>query len=128
MGNTMLFWAAIIASFVIFGHLLYGYSTFIMPMSRKLSDRSHQAMLNMIYHYITVFMILSAIELWVVALGVVDISAFWPLTLFIGANYILFGIVQIGLSIYYRLQRPLARMFQWIFFFLIGLLIFFAEY
>ncbi|GAB4191095.1 MAG: hypothetical protein Kow00108_26340 [Calditrichia bacterium] len=114
--------AGFLTLFVAVGHFIFGISWYLNPMLKADFDQVPKATLQSVFHYVSVFLVLAASALLMVGFGKLDITAHLPLVRFIGANFILFAIVQIAYSFINKVPRPLISMFQWTMFVPIGLL------
>lgn len=117
--------AGVISLFAAIGHLTIGKKQFLTPMLNADFDQLAKKVMHTVFHYITVFLLLSAYML--IMPGIRGSECMFNPTLlfgFIGANYLLFGISQIVIVL--RAKLSLLKMFQWMFWVLIAVLSFLA--
>jgi hypothetical protein len=111
--------AGLLAAFATIGHLTIGKKQFLNPMLAADFDVLPKKVIHSVFHYITVFLLLSALML--IVIGVRGSSCMFDPTLllvFIGANYFLFAVFQIIIAVAAKIS--LLKMFQWIFWLLIA--------
>lgn len=116
------FIAGVLASFVVIGHFIMGVKVYLKPMLEAEFNQIPKATMQSVFHYISVFLILSALALVVSGLKASNLEGTELLVKFIGVNYILFALVQIFYSIKNGVKNPLIKMFQWTMFLPIGIL------
>ena len=111
--------SGLLAAFATIGHLTIGKKQFLKPMLNADFDNLSKKVMHSVFHYITVFLALSAVVLLMV--GARGSGCMFEPTLFLGfiaANYFLFAIFQIVISLMAKIS--LLKMFQWIFWLLIA--------
>lgn len=118
--NGYILTAAILALMTTLGHFAVGSKQFLLPMLRADFDRVAQKVMHSVFHYVSVFLILSTLALFVVALGNIAPAQGRLLTFFIALHYLLFALWQIGIALTSDLKKPLFKLFQWVFFVLIA--------
>lgn len=117
--------AGVLALFATIGHLTIGKKQFLNPMLNAEFDQLAKKVMHSVFHYITVFLLLSAYML--IMPGIRGSECMFNPTLlfgFIGANYFLFAVFQIAIAL--RAKISLLKMFQWMFWILIAVLSFLA--
>jgi hypothetical protein len=120
--NILILIAGILAAFVVFGHFIMGIKNYLVPMLRADFDLIPKATMQSVFHYVSVFLVLSAVALICLGLNVFDPVKNDLLVKFIGAHFILFALVQIFYSFNNKVKNPLVKMFQWTLFLPIGIL------
>lgn len=117
--------AGALAALAAIGHLTIGKKQFLKPMLEAEFDPLAQKVMHSVFHYITVFLLLSAYML--IMPGIQGVQCMFNPTLlfgFIGANYFFFAVFQIGIALHAKIS--LLKMFQWVFWILISLFAFLA--
>ena len=120
--NMVIFIAGLLALFVVVGHFFFGIKWYLIPMLHSDTEAIPKATLQSVFHYISVFLVLSAIVLISMGIKKLSLEGNTLLIKFIGCNFLLFAFVQIIYSIKNRIEKPLITMFQWILFVPIGIL------
>ena len=118
--NIYVLVAGIIAAFAAIGHLTVGKKQFLLPMLSAGFDQVPKKVMHSVFHYITVFLVLSAFVL--IMMGIRGSGCMFDPTLllgFIGLNYLMFAIWQIIIALSSGIS--LLKMFQWIFWLLISI-------
>ncbi len=112
--------AGLIAGFTIVGHFTVGSRDILKPMLEAGFDDVPKKVMHCVFHYISVYIVLSAITLLLLGFGVDLKSDTTLLVHFIAINYALFGVVQLILALTSNIPKPLFKLFQWVFFVLIA--------
>ena len=120
--NLLILIAAGIALLTTLGHFLIGTRQFLNPMLEAPIDPVAKKQMHCIFHFVSVYFILSTITLLLIGTGLVTGAGAVALTRFIALNYALFAIWQIALARSSKITLGLLKLFQWIFFLLITLL------
>lgn len=120
--NWIIIIAGILAAFVTFGHLIFGINWYLRPMLESNLETVPKATMQCVFHYVTVFLIVSTLFLLYVGIDYEDVREPSLVVYFIGINYFIFAIVQIIYAFKNNLERPLIIMFQWVMFLPIGIL------
>lgn len=122
--DIITFIAGILALSVVMGHFIFGINWYLVPMKKAEFDLIPKATMQSVFHYVTVFLVLSSAALIISGMSVLPKEKTELLVYFIGGNYIMFSLVQIMYSIINKVEKPLLRMFQWAMFLPIGILCF----
>jgi hypothetical protein len=123
--NTYALIAGIIAAFATIGHFTMGKKLFLTPMLDAEFDNLAKKVMHSVFHYISVFLILSAFIL--IMMGIRGSGCMFDPTLvlgFIGVNYLFFALWQIVIALSSGIS--LLKMFQWIFWLIISVFSFLA--
>ena len=120
--NTLSFIAGLLAAFVVIGHFVMGIKMYLKPMLKAEFDQIPKATMQSVFHYVSVFLILSAFALIISGLNFFPGEETELLVIFIGMSYILFAIVQIFYAFRNSVKNPMIKMFQWTLFLPIGIL------
>ncbi|GAB4342390.1 MAG: hypothetical protein Kow0037_29760 [Calditrichia bacterium] len=110
--NILLLISGAIAAFVIIGHFIFGIRWYLQPMLDAEFEAIPKRVMHAVFHYVSVFLILSTLALLGAALGLLP-GASSLLVKFIGLNYFLFAIWQILLAATSGIPGALIKMFQW---------------
>lgn len=108
--------AAILGMIVCVGHFTYGYRRHLAPMLEIQFDLNAKTSLVVLYHGISVYLLLSTMVLLACAFEVVSSMHGFGLVLFIAMNYGILAIWQIYIVRMSDLESPFRTQFQWIFF------------
>ena len=125
--NTYSLIAGIIACMATVGHFTVGVKMYFKPFMNTEMDGVIKGIFQSLFHYVSVFMTLSSFVL--IMIGVRGSGCiFDPLLVlgFIGANYFIFGLVQLIGTLSSEVKGAPFKMFQWIFWFLIAAFTFMA--
>jgi hypothetical protein len=119
-------WLVIIAGFVgvftTIGHFLIGSKEYLTPMLSASFDPVPKKVMHSVFHYVSVFLILSSLALLSIGFGFIADVRPSLLVRFIALNYAFFAIWQIALVATSQIPRGILRIFQWVFFVIIALL------
>ncbi|MEE9536911.1 MAG: hypothetical protein V3V51_05650 [Desulfobacterales bacterium] len=117
----MILISGLAAGFVNFGHFTVGRKDFLKPMLQADFDDVPKKVMHCVFHYISVFVVLSFIVLIAIGLGFSFGTANALLVKFIAINYFLFAITQIVIAATSNIPNGVIKLFQWIFFMLIAI-------
>ena len=120
--ETKIIVAGCIALFVVVGHFLFGIKWYLKPMLDSNTEIIPKATLQSVFHYVSVFLLLSSIVLLLIGFGKFEFHDNRYLVKFIGTNYLMYTLVQIIYSIKNKIPNPMIKMFQWTMFLPIGIL------
>ena len=120
--NWLVFIAGLFGLFAVFGHFTMGKSRFLKPMLDASFDDVPKKIMHSVFHYISVFMVLSTGALILVGVGVDFNTTTSLLVQFIALNYILFAIAQVAIALTSGIPGALTKMFQWVFWVIIAVL------
>ncbi len=119
--NWMILISGLVAGFVNFGHFTVGRKDFLKPMLQADFDDVPKKVMHCVFHYISVFVVLSFIVLIAIGLGFSFGTANALLVKFIAINYFFFAITQIVIAATSKIPNGVIKLFQWIFFMLIAI-------
>ena len=111
--NAPIFVAGLAAGFITLGHFTIGSRKYLKPMLRTSFDGLPKKMNHCVFHYVSVYLLLSAIFLLLIGLGYLDSEKTAWLVRFIAANYGVFALVQIVIAATSGIQHALFKFFQW---------------
>ena len=120
--NWMILISGLAAGFVNIGHFTVGSKDFLKPMLQADFDDVPKKVMHCVFHYISVYLVLSFIVLIALGLGFSFGTADALLVKFIAINYFFFAITQIVIAATSNIPNGVIKLFQWIFF--IGVAIF----
>jgi len=119
--NWMVFISGLAAGCVNLGHFIVGRKQFLKPMLQAEFDEIPKKVMQCVFHYISVYVILSFIVLIAVGLGFRFGPADTLLVKFIAVNYFFFAIAQIVVAATSNIPRGVVKLFQWIFFLVVAI-------
>jgi hypothetical protein len=117
--NWMILISGLAAGFVNLGHFTIGSKEFLKPMLQADFDDVPQKVMHCVFHYVSVYLILSFIVLMAIGLGFSFGAADKLLVKFIAVNYFFFAITQIVIAAASNIPKGVIKLFQWIFFLII---------
>ena len=119
--NWMILISGLAAGFVTLGHFTVGSKDFLKPMLQADFDDVPKKVMHCVFHYISVYVVLSFIVLIAIGLGFSFGTANALLVKFIAINYFLFAITQIVIAATSNIPNGVIKLFQWIFFMVIAI-------
>ena len=102
------------------GHFTVGRKEYLKPMLDAKFDPIAKRVMHCVFHYISTFLILSAIALLGIGSEMIVVQDPTILVQFIAANYAIFAIWQIILASTSGIPKGIFKLFQWVFFVLIS--------
>ncbi len=114
--NWMILISGLAAGFVNLGHFTVGRKDFLKPMLQADFDDVPKKVMHCVFHYISVYVVLSFVVLIVIGLGFSFGTADALLVKFIAINYFLFAITQIVIAATSNIPKGVIKLFQWILF------------
>ena len=114
--NWMILISGLAAGFVNIGHFTVGNKDFLKPMLQADFDDVPKKVMHCVFHYISVYVVLSFIVLIAIGLGFSFGTANALLVKFIAINYFLFAIIQIVIAAPSNIPNGVIKLFQWVFF------------
>lgn len=118
--NWMIVVAGFIGAFTVIGHFFIGSKQFLSPMLESKFDVIPKKVMHCVFHYVSVYLVLSTAALLLVGFGVNLGGDAKVLIRFISANYAAFAIWQITIAITSDIPKGAFKLFQWIFFVMIA--------
>jgi hypothetical protein len=112
----MILISGLAAGFVNVGHFTVGSKDFLKPMLQADFDDVPKKVMHCVFHYISVYLVLSFIVLIATGLGFSFGTADALLVKFIAINYFFFAITQIVIAATSNTPKGVIKLFQWIFF------------
>lgn len=118
--NFYLLIAGLIAAMTSIGHLTYGRRRFLKPMQAADFDPLAKAVMHCIFHYMSVFLVVSSLLLISCGFEAVSQMQSFGVLLFIALNFALFTVWQVYIGFMSELDAPFKGLFQWVFFALVA--------
>lgn len=112
--------AGVFALSTTIGHFTMGSKEYLKPMLEADFNIVSKKVMHSVFHYVSVFLILSAIALIGVGTGILSFEGSALLVRFIALNYAAFAVWQIGIAVTSGIPKGIFKMFQWVFFVLIA--------
>ena len=120
--NWLVLISGIFGLFAVIGHFTIGRKNFLQPMMEASFDDVPKKIMHSVFHYVSVFMVLSTVALILVGFGFsFDLDA-KLLVQFVALNYSLFAVVQIIIALTSGIPGALTKLFQWVFWVIIAVL------
>ena len=111
--NWLILIAGIVALAATVGHFTMGRKMFLKPMMDASFDQVSKKVMHSVFHYVSVFQILSAAALLAVGTGCGFFTGTTLLVWFIALNYSLFALVGIVIAFTSGVPNGIVKMFQW---------------
>jgi hypothetical protein len=124
--NWFVIGSGLVALFTTTGHFLIGSKQYLFPMLNASFDLVPKKVMHSVFHYVSVFQILSTLALLTIGFGIVSDSPPSLLVRFIALNYACFCVWQIVIALNSGIEKGVLKMFQWVFFVVIALLAWFG--
>ncbi len=125
--NLLVFAGGVLGTFATIGHFTLGSKRFLKPMLDSNMEEVPKKVMHSIYHFLSVFMILSSLALLMIGANIIDHEGFNMLGQFIAANYLCFTFWQIVLILITKIEGGLIKFYQWMIFFVISCLAWFGS-
>ncbi len=114
--NWPIFIAGVGAGFITLGHFAVGSKQYLKPMLQASFDEVPKKINHCVFHYISVYLVLSTIFLLLTGIGYFSQADNSWLVKFISINYGFFAVVQIVIAATSGIQNAIFKMFQWMLF------------
>lgn len=118
--NWFVLISGLFAAFVVIGHFVVGGKEYLKPMLDASFDEIPKKVMHCVFHYVSAYLILSALALLMIGFGIGSKGDTTLLTRFIALNYAVFAVWQIILALSSNIPNGVFKMFQWILFALIA--------
>ena len=105
--------AGVGAVFITLGHFVVGSRLYLKPMLQAEFDGLPKKVNHCVFHYVSVYLVLSAIFLLLAGAGYTGQSDTSWLVKFIALNYGLFALMQIIIAATSGIPGAIFKMFQW---------------
>ena len=120
--NWFVFSAGLLLSLMTVGHFAVGSKEYLKPMLNSDMSLVPKKIMQSVFHYISVFMILSSLILLASGAGYFAFQEYNLVVKFISINLAGFAVWQIVIALSSGISGALIKMFQWIMFFTIAVL------
>ncbi|HEB32244.1 MAG TPA: hypothetical protein ENI15_15445 [Spirochaetes bacterium] len=120
--NIFLIISGIVALFIVVGHFTMGRKTYLLPMMEASFDGVAKKVMQSVFHYSSVNLVLMAVMLLALGFGVNLKGASSLIVQFIALHYSLFAAVLIITALASKIEKPMFKMFQWILFIIVAVL------
>ena len=120
--NWLILISGIVALSATLGHFTMGRKSFLKPMLDATFDEVPKKVMLAVFHYVSVFQVLSAASLILIGFGFSFELNSTLLVWFIALNYSLFALTGIIIALTSGIQNGLFKMFQWVFWVIIAVL------
>ncbi len=114
--NWPIFIAGVGAVCITLGHFTAGSKLYLKPMLQSSFDDLPKKVNHCIFHYVSVYLMLSALFLLLIGIGYNNQADNSWLVKFIAVNYGFFAVVQIVTAATSGIPNAIFKMFQWILF------------
>lgn len=120
--NYFILIASILALGAVFGHFTMGVKLYLKPVLNSNIDEVPKQIMHSLFHYASVFMVLSTIILFTGASQACPLYDYvHNMIKFIALVYAFMAIAQIIIALTSGVKGGLTKMFQWVFWALIAL-------
>jgi hypothetical protein len=114
--NWLILISGLVAGFCTVGHFAIGSKQYLRPMLQSSFDEVPKKVMHCVFHYVSVYLVLSTIFLLAIGLGYNFNSDTSLLVKFIAVHFALFAVSQLIIAATSKIQNAVFKMFQWIFF------------
>jgi hypothetical protein len=118
--NWFIIAAGIVGGMTTIGHFLVGSKQFLSPMLESQFDQVPKKVMHSVFHYVSVYLVLSTAALLLAGFGVDLGGDTTVLVRFIAANYVAFALWQIIIASTSGIPNGVFKLFQWVFFVIIA--------
>ncbi len=118
--NWLVTISGIFAFFTVVGHFMVGSKAYLNPMLDASFDPVARKVMHCVFHYVSVFLILSAGTLLLIGTATWEFDGSAKLVQFIALNYAGFAVWQVILASTSGIPKGVFKLFQWVFFILIS--------
>ncbi len=119
--NYYILTAGVLASFATIGHFAIGTKDFLKPVMVSNIDEIPKKVMESLFHYMSVFMILTSIVLLAIAMGHnLTFESTADVVKIIGIVYSCFAVVQFYIALTSSIKMGVFKLFQWVFWILIA--------
>jgi len=119
--NYIILTSAVVATFATIGHFAIGNKEFLKPVLDSNAPEIPKRVMQSVYHYMSVYLILTAVILITFSLGenlVFENRA--DVLKFIGFSYAGFAVAQFIIALTSSIKMGIFKLFQWILWLLIA--------
>ena len=127
--NYFILTAGVLAALATIEHFIMGAKDFLKPLMKSDIDLIVKKVMQSLFHYMSVFMVLTSIFLIVISTGKCQLYENTnDVVKFIGIVYAGFAIVQFIIAATSKIKVGIFKLFQWIFWTLIAFLLLFSVF
>ncbi|HJN06206.1 MAG TPA: hypothetical protein QF480_06290 [Bacteroidales bacterium] len=127
--NYLILTAGVIAALATIGHTTMGSKKFLRPVMKSDLDLTVKKVMQSLFHYMSVFMVLTTFFLIAISTGGCQQFENTPdVVKLIGFIYAGFAIVQFIIAATSKIKMGIFKLFQWIFWALIAFFTLFSVY
>lgn len=120
--NYLILTAGVLASLATIGHFAIGTKDFLKPVMNSNIDEIPKKVMQSLFHYMSVFMILSSVILLAISMGQSLIfENISDIVKIIGCIYAGFAVVQFFIALTSSIKMGVLKLFQWVFWTLIAI-------
>jgi hypothetical protein len=120
--NWFVIGAGIFSAFTVIGHFTLGVKEYLKPMLAAEFDPIPKKVMHSVFHYVSVYLILSTLALLAIGFGYMADGSPSLLVRFIALNYAFFAVWQIAIAATSGIEKGTFKLFQWVFFAIIAVL------
>ncbi len=120
--NWFIISAGILGAFTTVGHFTMGTKEYLKPMLAASFDEVPKQVMRSVFHYVSVFLILSTLALLALGFGFITDEQPSLLARFIALNYAFFAIWQLAIAATSGIPNGILKLFQWTFFVIIAVM------
>ncbi len=114
--NWLVLISGLVAGFCTVGHFAIGSKQYLQPMLQASFDEVPKKVMHCVFHYVSVYLVLSTLFLLAVGLGYNFNSDTSLLVKFIAVHFALFAVSQLIIAATSKISNAAFKMFQWIIF------------
>ncbi len=114
--NWLVLISGLVAGFCTVGHFAIGSKQYLQPMLQASFDEVPKKVMHCVFHYVSVYLVLSTLFLLAVGLGYNFNSDTSLLVKFIAVHFALFAVSQLIIAATSKISNAVIKMFQWIIF------------
>lgn len=118
--NWLVLVSGLVAAFCTVGHFAVGSKQYLQPMLQASFDEVPKRVMHCVFHYVSVYLVLSAIFLIAVGFGYRFNTDATRMVQFIAVHFALFAVMQLIIAATSKIPNAVFKMFQWIIFVLIA--------
>ena len=118
--NWLILIAGVVCAMTTIGHFTVGSRDFLAPMLAAPIEPVPKKVMHSVFHYVSVFLILSSVFLLGIGSGLIRSEGASLLVRFIAVNYAGFAVWQLAIAATSGINNGIFKLFQWIFFVIIA--------
>lgn len=120
--NWLVLISGFVTAFCTVGHFAIGSKQYLQPMLQASFDDVPKKVMHCVFHYVSVYLVLSTIFLVSVGFGYQFNTDTNLVVKFMAVNFALFAVMQLITAATSKIQNAFFKMFQWIIFIVIAVL------